>query len=219
MRSRPGRSGVVVGPRRRVGPWLYWAAAALILILVAGAYFAYASLPPTVSVSPNPAHPGDHLVVSVQHLPANQNGTIQGLGPDHAITTDIFGNLSLGIDVPDDARPGDYTLSVCLNYSCPTSNVLNVLDFGGFEGTPYMIVEYVEGGTLAARLKQSRLELDTTLHYLRGVGAALDYAHSLGIVHRDVKPANVLIGSADTPILADFGLAKLLQSSSIKSIT
>ncbi len=98
-------------------------------------------------------------------------------------------------------------------------NVLNVFDFGDFEGTPYMIVEYVEGGTLAARLKQSRLELDTALHYLRGVGAALDYAHSLGIVHRDVKPANVLIGSADTPILADFGLAKLLQSSSIKSIT
>ncbi len=130
LRYRPGRSAVVVGPRRRVGPWLYWAAAALILILVAGAYFAYASLPPTVSVSPNPAHPGDHLVVSVQHLPANQNGTIQGLGPDHAITTDIFGNLSLGIDVPDDARPGDYTLSVCLNDSCPTSIVLHVVAAG-----------------------------------------------------------------------------------------
>src|SRR5581483_5095471 len=98
-------------------------------------------------------------------------------------------------------------------------NVLNVFDFGQFEGTPYMIVEYVEGGTLAGRLRRASLSPQEALNYLRGIGSALDYAHSLGIVHRDVKPANVLIGPNDTPILADFGLAKLLQSSSIKSIT
>ncbi len=98
-------------------------------------------------------------------------------------------------------------------------NVLNVFDFGEYEGVPYMIVEYVEGGTLASRLKKSELTPAQALHYLRGIGSALDYAHSLGIVHRDVKPANVLLGANDSPILADFGLAKLLQSSSIKSIT
>ena len=98
-------------------------------------------------------------------------------------------------------------------------NVLNVFDFGQFEGVPYMIVEYVEGGSLAGRIKRADLTTAQALHYLRGIGSALDYAHSLGIVHRDVKPANVLLGSGDTPILADFGLAKLLQSSSIKSIT
>ena len=98
-------------------------------------------------------------------------------------------------------------------------NVLNVFDFGEHEGVPYMIVEYVEGGSLSARLKGSDLTPAQALHYLRGIGSALDYAHSLGIVHRDVKPANVLLGTKDTPILADFGLAKLLQSSSIKSIT
>jgi serine/threonine-protein kinase len=98
-------------------------------------------------------------------------------------------------------------------------NVLNVFDFGDYEGVPYMIVEYVEGGSLAGRLRRSDLTPEQALQYLRGIGSALDYAHSLGIVHRDVKPANVLLGSADTPILADFGLAKLLQSSSIKSIT
>jgi tRNA A-37 threonylcarbamoyl transferase component Bud32 len=98
-------------------------------------------------------------------------------------------------------------------------NVLNVFDFGEFEGTPYMIVEYVEGGSLSARIKSSPIDQDSALRYLHGIGAALDYAHSHGIVHRDVKPANVLLGPDDTPILADFGLVKLMQSSSIASLT
>jgi hypothetical protein len=99
-------------------------------------------------------------------------------------------------------------------------NILNVFDFGEFEGVPYMIVEYVPDGSLADRLKAgSRLSPEETVTLLRGLGSALDYAHSLGIVHRDVKPANVLMGRDGAPILADFGLAKLLQSASVKSAT
>src|SRR5438094_6055267 len=98
-------------------------------------------------------------------------------------------------------------------------NVLNVFDFGEFEGTPYMIVEYVEGGSLSPRVKNGPLDRDATIAFLRGIGDALDYAHKHGIVHRDVKPANVLMGPDDNPILADFGLAKLMESSSIKSLT
>jgi serine/threonine protein kinase len=98
-------------------------------------------------------------------------------------------------------------------------NVLNVFDFGEFEGTPYMIVEYVEGGSLAALTKSGPLEPDAAITFLRGIGDALDYAHKHGIVHRDVKPANVLLGPEGNPILADFGLAKLMESSSIKSLT
>src|ERR1051326_3880004 len=98
-------------------------------------------------------------------------------------------------------------------------NVLNVFDFGEFEGTPYMIVEYVAGGSLAPKVKSGPLDRSAALAYLRGIGDALDYAHKHGIVHRDVKPANVLLGPDDNPILADFGLAKLMESSSIKSLT
>ncbi len=98
-------------------------------------------------------------------------------------------------------------------------NIVNVFDFGQYEGTPYMIVEYVEGGNLSSRLQQGKLEPDRAIRYLTDVGAALDYAHSRGIVHRDVKPANILMTNADTPILADFGLVKLMESSSIKSMT
>jgi serine/threonine-protein kinase len=99
------------------------------------------------------------------------------------------------------------------------SNIVNVYDFGEFEGTPYMIVEYVPGGNLAGRMGHGPLDHATALRFLRGIGAALDYAHSQGIVHRDVKPANVLLERDETPVLADFGLAKLLLGSSVKSLT
>ena len=98
-------------------------------------------------------------------------------------------------------------------------NIVNVYDFGEHDGVPYMIIEYVPGGSLANRLSEGRLDTATTLKYLRGIAAGLDHAHGLGIVHRDVKPANVLLEKDDTPVLADFGLAKLLQGSSLKSMT
>ena len=98
-------------------------------------------------------------------------------------------------------------------------NIVDVYDFGEFEGTPYMIVEYVPGGSLAGRMAQGRLDRATALKYLRGIAAGLDYAHAHGVVHRDVKPANVLLTAEDSPVLADFGLAKLLQGSSLRSMT
>src|ERR1700682_5404787 len=97
-------------------------------------------------------------------------------------------------------------------------NIVNVYDFGEHDGVPYMIIEYVPGGSLANRLSEGRLDTAATLKYLRGLAAGLDHAHGLGIVHRDVKPANVLLEKDDTPVLADFGLAKLLQGSSLKAM-
>src|SRR5256712_4193901 len=98
-------------------------------------------------------------------------------------------------------------------------NILNVFDFGEYQGTPYMIVEYVPGGSLANRLSGSQLDKAVAIKNLGGIAAGLDHAHGLGIVHRDVKPANVLLERDDTPVIADFGLAKLLQGSSLKSMT
>jgi eukaryotic-like serine/threonine-protein kinase len=98
-------------------------------------------------------------------------------------------------------------------------NIVNVFDFGEYEGTPYMIIEYVPGGSLASRMKQGSMDTAAALKYLRGMAAGLDYAHTLGIVHRDVKPANVLLEKDESPVIADFGLVKLMQSTSLKSMT
>src|SRR5437016_3308970 len=98
-------------------------------------------------------------------------------------------------------------------------NIVDVYDFGEYQGTPYMIVEYVPGGSLAGRMNGRRLDQATALKYLRGIASGLDYAHEHGIVHRYIKPANVLLTADDSTVLADFGLAKLLQGSSLKSMT
>ena len=99
-------------------------------------------------------------------------------------------------------------------------NVLNVYDFGEFQGTPYMIVEYMPGGSLLDRTAAGeRFDRATTLRLLDGIAAALDYAHGLDIIHRDVKPANVLLDGIGNPVLADFGLARLLQSVSVKTVS
>lgn len=90
-------------------------------------------------------------------------------------------------------------------------NIVTVFDYGEYEGTPYLIEEFIPGGSLAEKLKEGRPDRDTAVRWLRGIAAGLDHAHHKGIVHRDVKPQNVLMGQDDAPVLADFGLARVSQ--------
>lgn len=91
-------------------------------------------------------------------------------------------------------------------------NILTIYDHGEFEGVPYIVEEYAPGGRLADRISGGRrLERRAAVSLLRGVAAGLDHAHSVGVLHGDVNPANVMLGYGDTPLLADFGLARLLQ--------
>ncbi len=91
-------------------------------------------------------------------------------------------------------------------------NILQIYDFGVAKGTPYLVMPYISGDTLAARMKQGPFTLDEIGVYLHQIGSALDYAHQHGIVHRDVKPTNLLIRPNGQLVLMDFGLAKLLEN-------
>jgi eukaryotic-like serine/threonine-protein kinase len=93
---------------------------------------------------------------------------------------------------------------------------VSVLDFGTFEGRPYMVMEFVEGRPLAEALQQGPLKLADCVLLIRVILGALRHAHKLGIIHRDIKPANIMLcdpgrTGAQLKVL-DFGLAKSLDS-------
>lgn len=77
------------------------------------------------------------------------------------------------------------------------------------DGICYLVTEYIEGETLEQRMKRSRLDHRETAKLVAQIADALDYAHQHGVIHRDVKPSNILIDSAGKPHITDFGLAKI----------
>jgi Tol biopolymer transport system component len=87
-------------------------------------------------------------------------------------------------------------------------NICTLHDIGSDEGIPFLVMEYVEGQTLADALLNGPLTPDRTVSYAIEIAEGLDKAHRHGIVHRDLKPANVMITKAGVKLL-DFGLAKL----------
>ena len=89
-------------------------------------------------------------------------------------------------------------------------NILTIYDYGEERGIAYIVMEYVSGGTLKACLTGRPMEWPDVATLIIPVGRALAYAHSQGIVHRDAKPANVLMARPNWPLLADFGLVKLV---------
>lgn len=89
-------------------------------------------------------------------------------------------------------------------------NIVTIFDIGLADDQLYISMEYVEGGDLKKRMKTPILA-SQCLDYLIKVGSALDTAHQHGIVHRDVKPANILFKDEDTPLLTDFGIAKQID--------
>ena len=92
-------------------------------------------------------------------------------------------------------------------------NIARLLDGGTTErGEPYFVMEYVEGETLLDDARQRGLSLEERLRLFREVCAAVQYAHQNLVVHRDIKPGNILVTPDGTPKLLDFGIAKLLQA-------
>jgi serine/threonine protein kinase len=87
-------------------------------------------------------------------------------------------------------------------------NILTVFDSGETDGVAYIVAELVDGGTLADKLGKP-LPLDECVRIAATVGQALDYAHGRGMIHRDIKPSNILLARDGTPILSDFGLARM----------
>jgi len=89
-------------------------------------------------------------------------------------------------------------------------HVLPIHDFDGAHDPPYIVMRYVEGGTLKEVLRRGQLPLEEIGFLLRQVSAALDYAHRQGVVHRDVKPSNIMIDGEGNAFVSDFGTARMV---------
>jgi eukaryotic-like serine/threonine-protein kinase len=93
-------------------------------------------------------------------------------------------------------------------------NIVAVHEVGAHDGQRYFSMDYVEGQSLAAVVRDHPLPARTAARYVKVIAEAIHYAHQQGILHRDLKPSNVLLDKAGNPRITDFGLAKRLASDS-----
>ncbi len=93
-------------------------------------------------------------------------------------------------------------------------HIVRILDFGVDNSTPFLVMEYAPNGTLRQRHPHgTRLSLTTVVSYTKQIATALQYAHDQRLIHRDVKPENMLLGRNYEVLLSDFGIATISQTS------
>ncbi|NPV87100.1 MAG: SUMF1/EgtB/PvdO family nonheme iron enzyme [Anaerolineae bacterium] len=97
-------------------------------------------------------------------------------------------------------------------------NIIPVIDYGEYDGSPYLVMPYLAGGTLRQRMGR-KMTLEEAGRLLLPLMRALGYAHGKGVVHRDVKPGNILLSDSGEPQLADFGIARLLEDAEATHLT
>jgi serine/threonine-protein kinase len=90
--------------------------------------------------------------------------------------------------------------------------IVPIYDFAEHEKRPYLVMKFIEGETLKARLGRGALTSQEISKVVDSVGSALAHAHKQGILHRDIKPSNVLIATDGEMYLADFGLARIAEA-------
>ncbi|HSI14808.1 MAG TPA: serine/threonine-protein kinase [Chthoniobacter sp.] len=94
------------------------------------------------------------------------------------------------------------------------SHIVQIYEVGEIDGSPFFSMEFIEGGTLTEKLRRGLLPPRETAELLMSVARALHFAHQHGVVHRDMKPHNILIDPAGVPKVADFGIAKRMNDDS-----
>jgi Tol biopolymer transport system component len=92
--------------------------------------------------------------------------------------------------------------------------IVPMYDFGEWEGLPYIAMRYLDGGTLRKKLYYEYVTLQEAARLISQVAEALDYGHEHGVIHRDMKPSNIMLDASGNAYLTDFGIARILGSTS-----
>jgi serine/threonine protein kinase/tetratricopeptide (TPR) repeat protein len=110
--------------------------------------------------------------------------------------------------VEDEVAMGRFRREARLVARLEHPHLLPIYDFDGSHDPPYIVMRYLEGGTLKDVLRRGSVPFEEIGYLLRQIAAALDYAHRQGIVHRDIKPSNIMIDREGNAFVADFGIAR-----------
>ncbi len=94
-------------------------------------------------------------------------------------------------------------------------NIVPIHDIGEDQGRHFFVMDFVEGRSLSALLRDGSIPIERTIQWMIGIAKAVHYLHQRGIVHRDLKPSNILIDSEGQPVITDFGLAKVFDTDSL----
>jgi eukaryotic-like serine/threonine-protein kinase len=92
-------------------------------------------------------------------------------------------------------------------------NIVTIYDYGEHEGQPFIAMQFIDGVTLAERMRSGGIATATALRWMQELADGLGYAHDKGVVHRDIKPANVMIDRESVVRILDFGIARVEDSS------
>lgn len=97
-------------------------------------------------------------------------------------------------------------------------NIISVIDYGNWQGAPYLVMPLITGGTLK-KFTGKAIRWQDAVNIIIPIADALSYAHKKGLIHRDVKPSNILITESGKPMLTDFGIAKLIEVEEGQTLT
>ena len=97
--------------------------------------------------------------------------------------------------------------------------IVPVYDFGEEDGQPYIVMRYMSGGSLSDRLKQNPFSSEEASQIITRLAPALDAAHARGVIHRDLKPGNILFDQYGNAFLSDFGIARIIQTPGTATLT
>ncbi|MCK6539604.1 MAG: serine/threonine protein kinase [Anaerolineales bacterium] len=139
-----------------------------------------------------------------------------------AIDTMLDRNVAIKVILPEGGNTEKFVrrfkkeAKTLANLSHP--NIVKVLDYGEFEGNPYLVMEYISSGALKATMGKP-IPYAEAAATLVPIARALHYAHQQRIVHRDVKPENILINESGQPMLSDFGILKVVDVEESRGLT